>query len=203
MTDHHTLDSPSLSKANHKHTVTGQEPVISGVDSRIVATRHGAYRAGKLSTLLKLMNSAQRMRFQQWSVRVAVRYARKILPLYEEALAGDRRPRLAIVAAQLWLENPTVETEAAARRAGRAAEKAALEAGKKLSRIRVPKVQHAALAAKCTALAAASQNANHLLTVVSSIEAARTDMFDYKYAPDAVRRAQLRAAMVISQKRTL
>lgn len=196
MTEHD--NTPSLGSSKPQVTsLTGQEPVLKGVSGEVLAHRLGAYRAGRLSSLLKLMNSRQQDEFQRWSVRVAVRYARRAVEAFEAEVSGDTRPRLAVDAARHWLEEPSTASQAAARRAGRAAEKAALQVPRRLPRHKAPAVQYAALAAKCTAMAACSPKPSHLLTVVSSVEAARTDFYDHKFAPEAVRRAQLRAAYVI------
>jgi len=53
-----------------------------------------------------MMTPEQQLQFKQFTVRVAVRYARRSLPSFERVYPGDRRPHHAIAAAQRWLNYP-------------------------------------------------------------------------------------------------
>ncbi len=194
--------SPSLSQPQAWDAEpTGLEPTIKGVESQLVQSWFAAYRQGKVSILLRMMDTRQQNQYQKWSVGIALRCARRLLPLFEAELPGDRRPRLALEAASEWLFDQSHANTAAAVRAGRAAERAAMDVVGKIPRSRAVPLQHAALAAKCAALSCSSLKTSYLTTAVASVESVRTGMFDYKYAPDAVQRAQLRAAMIVLQKR--
>jgi len=85
---------------------TGREPVISGRGSSVLVERRYAYLAQNLGVLLRMMSPEQQLDFKQFSVRVALRYARQALPFYERIYPGDRRPHHAIAAAQRWLNYP-------------------------------------------------------------------------------------------------
>jgi len=90
---------------------TGNEPVISGMGSRILADRRGAYLAGNLKALLQQMTTDQQVSFKRWCVRLAVRRAREVLHLFEAYHSRDNRPRRAIEAAEAWLAESEREEE--------------------------------------------------------------------------------------------
>lgn len=66
-----TDKSPALS-GQHKNTHTGNEPVIKGVNSRVIVERDAAYAAGNLRALLAMMSEQQLLVFRQWCLRVAL-----------------------------------------------------------------------------------------------------------------------------------
>jgi len=63
-------------------------------------------------------------------VFLAIHFAEKTLPIWEEEYPEDMRPREAIKAAKAWLSNPGEETAAAARSAALAAGRAAADAAR-------------------------------------------------------------------------
>jgi len=58
---------------------------------------------------------------KEWRVRFAIWCARKALPIWEEKFAEDKRPALAIQAAQNCLDNPSLENAKLANTAANAA----------------------------------------------------------------------------------
>jgi len=63
------------------------------------------------------------------SVKIAITFAVRALPLFEKRYPGDERPRKAIAAARKWLANPSAKNAAAAYAAAYAADAAAAYAG--------------------------------------------------------------------------
>jgi len=89
--------------------LTGREPVISGMGSRLLADRRGAYRRGNLRALLQMMSDEQRLAFRQRHVHQTLRYAQTSADLLQEVLISEERPRLAMEAGHRWWANPTME----------------------------------------------------------------------------------------------
>lgn len=148
-----TSKSPELGGDKAQIQLTGREPLLKGVNSRVVVDRRTAYLAGNITALLDAMDTSQQMRIKQWAVQVAVRRAYKVLPIFEDAIPDDQRPRLAVKAAQHWLE---VSTEAATKAARQAANDAGSASRVKLvnTLTTVPKEAWAARSAYFAALAA-------------------------------------------------
>lgn len=64
-------NSPALG-GQYKEMLTGQEPVLKGVNSRIIVERDRAYLAGNLKVLVSMMSDAQLLRFRRWCLQVAM-----------------------------------------------------------------------------------------------------------------------------------
>ena len=167
-----TDNAPELSGQREPLLITGREPVISGMGSKVLADRRGAYLAGNLDALIDMMSEAQQLAFKRWNVKIAVRKARSVLHLFEDEYPDDNRPRLAIEAAERWLAEPTEENAQLADEAAEAAEEATWAA------------VWAAAAAAWTAEAAAKAAAWAAVWTAWA----------------AVRRAQLRVAYIILQR---
>lgn len=103
--------SPALS-GNSEIGLTGREPVLKGVNSRIVADRSGAYFAESLSSLLGLMTEAQRQRFDQWNMQLLLKRLEKALPLFERAYPINDHPRQALRMTRHWIETPDATSTA-------------------------------------------------------------------------------------------
>lgn len=112
-----THKSPELGGDKALLQRTGREPILKGVNSRVIVDRRGAYLAGNINALLNAMNEGQQLRIKQWSVRIALRKADAVLPIFEYAAPDDQRPRLAIDAARHWLQSATDEAAQDARQA--------------------------------------------------------------------------------------
>jgi len=113
-----TDKSPELSGARDDLPISGREPVLTGHNARVLADRRGAYLAGNLKALIEMMSDTQQTRFKQWCIKIAVRKARSLLPIYERHYPYDRRPRTAVDAVERWLREPTTVNGVAARQAG-------------------------------------------------------------------------------------
>ena len=58
---------------------------------------------------------------KEQSVTLAVKFAERVLPIFEQKYPKDKRPRKAINAARVWLKNPTEKNRIAAAAAAAAA----------------------------------------------------------------------------------
>jgi len=189
--------APSLSHLHHEAQLTGREPVLKGVGSRLLADRRGAYLAGNLEALIAGMDDAQRREYHRWCVKVCIRKARNALPVFRASYPDDARAAIAINAAIAWLAEPNELTRARARRAGISAGYAGLNhtSGDALKQMQV---RRAALAAKFTALAAyVPEPGLHVQVVSVAARFAEVGPFVTTSASDAAKRAQLRAACTI------
>jgi len=73
--------SPSLSGQHISETSvdrSGREPVISGIHSRVLADRRGAYIAGNLRGLLMLMSIKQLQVMRRWNQRLSERHTAEV-----------------------------------------------------------------------------------------------------------------------------
>lgn len=100
-----TDDAPELSNARANLTLSGDEPVLAGVNSKLIADRTGAYRAANLIALIEMMSGEQRMAFRRWNVQMALRRAKRVIHLYEREVSDNQEPQRAIDIAQRWLTN--------------------------------------------------------------------------------------------------
>jgi len=66
---------------------------------------------------------------KSFCVNFAIKHALKVLPLFEKKYPDDKRPKKAIIAAQEWLKNPTLQNQKKAVDAIWAANAAAWAAG--------------------------------------------------------------------------
>ena len=48
---------------------------------------------------------------KSFCVNFAIKHALKVLPLFEKKYPDDKRPKKAIIAAQEWLKNPTLQNQ--------------------------------------------------------------------------------------------
>jgi hypothetical protein len=125
----------------------------------------------------------------QW----AVMCASDVLPIFEAAYPGDRRPRRAIKAAQLYLLDPCAVTSDMAGEAARAASYAADNAARAASSVAARAAAYAAYAA-----AYAASNADRAATY-----AARAASSAASAACDAAHAAPDRAAAYIEMGRKI
>lgn len=100
-------DTPQLSADHLNSKITGDEPVIKGVNSRILVDRRTAYLAGNLNALLRLMGEQHMFRFRYWNAKISLRKAAQVLPVFERSYPSEARPRLLLEAATTWLSEPT------------------------------------------------------------------------------------------------
>lgn len=104
--------APSL--PHDRQTLTGDEPVLSGVNSRVLADRRGIYIAametGKyyrgIRHLIDMMSEEQQHAFKVRCVRLAVRKANSVLHSFESKYPNDSRPREAMELVNCWLNDP-------------------------------------------------------------------------------------------------
>jgi len=54
-----TEDAPELSGARGNKILTGRDPVLKGHYSKVLADRRGAYLAGNLHALIRMMSEPQ------------------------------------------------------------------------------------------------------------------------------------------------
>lgn len=108
-----TDKSPELSKAR-SDALTGDEPILAGVNSRVVADRRGAYLANNMLGLLELMSDAQKATFKRWNTNIAVRYAERCMHLLlRPANPHDvQHPNRMLDAIREWLTHPSDDIEA-------------------------------------------------------------------------------------------
>lgn len=98
--------SPELSNARNDLPLTGDEPVLKGVNSSIVLERRNAYLAGNLRGLLAEMTPEQLLALKQWAVRVALR---KLHYTMNHSASRDAVREAALEISNLikqWLEAP-------------------------------------------------------------------------------------------------
>jgi len=100
--------APRISGISHnQNNLTGREPVIKGIGSKVLADRRGAYVSGNLSALVEMLADDQRLAFERWLTGVMVRRAQRGLPHFERIFRRDKRPQCAIEAAEAWLLDST------------------------------------------------------------------------------------------------
>ncbi len=112
-----TAKSPELGGTKALVQRTGREPLLTGVNSKVIADRRGAYLAGNINALLEAMNETQQTRIKRWCVEIACRRAYAVLPVFEAAAPTDPRPAEAVTAARAWLLDNTPEATQQARQA--------------------------------------------------------------------------------------
>lgn len=110
MQDDHN-QSPEISGMRANLNLTGNEPMLKGVYNKAQADKHGAYLAWNPKALIEMMNADQHARFNVWCIRVALRKAYRVLPLFEVLYPDDKRPRQALEAAQSWHDHPVSTPE--------------------------------------------------------------------------------------------
>ncbi len=178
--------------------LTGREPVLKGVNSRIVADRRGAYLTGSLKSLRKLMTNAQQHSFKDWNIKLLLRRVEAVLPIFEKEYYYNDRPRQAMRMTELWLENPTAIPQGELITAYSELKMASFEV-----RGHAAFVAHAAAVA--LSMTIVDWNLVHLITREGIWQAARAHGFaDNRnltvandIVHDAVKRAQVRAAYII------
>lgn len=181
--------SPELSNARTDLPLTGEEPVIKGVYSRIVVDRRSAYLAGNMKALLEMMTDEQHQSFRRWNTVVALRLAESVLPLARLPRPDAPQPRTMITAIKAWLANPTEDNAAAIRSA----------------RLNPGLIDFPAMAAESAGNTVTATSM--MFAMIAAASAARSVGY-IRYGDDrrankygrALRRAQLRAAYTILQR---
>ena len=106
--------SPSLS-GESSDDLTGREPVISGVGSKLLADMRGAYLAGNVEGLLNLMDDDQQLAFKRWNVDLGLRKVRPVIHYFEEDCPDEPRLRRQVAGAEEWLQQPDSDVARRAR----------------------------------------------------------------------------------------
>jgi len=95
--------------------LTGKEPMLKDrVRDKVSINRIGAYYAGNLPALVRMMSVGQKQAFKRWHVRLTLRRAKREQPYFRAQHPFELRPRFLIRAAEAWLANPCEETRRAA-----------------------------------------------------------------------------------------
>lgn len=200
-------DAPELS-GHTRPSITGNEPVLKGVNSRVLADRRGAYVTGNLEALTRMMTNAQRSEFKHWNVRMTLRWARRALPLFEDVYPNDNIAYAAVIATRAWVESPTEANRQAAAAAARRAPFVTKPYG--ASRAKGNAARDALRVALCAAQTAGAIHGTEIITRLAAQSRAsahtwitfmETNESPEKYHREAVirvtQRAQLRAAYLI------
>ena len=91
--------------------LSGKEPMLRDrVRDKVTIDRIGAYYAGNLPALLRMMPPEGKHAFKRWHVRLTVRRARRELPYFRAQHPFELRPRFLLRAAEGWLTNPCEAT---------------------------------------------------------------------------------------------
>ncbi len=78
-------NAPEISGARQDLPLTGDEPVIAGINSQVLVERRGAYLAGNLNVLLRLMSAQQVDSLNRWCLQVTRRKLVQTSPSFEVA----------------------------------------------------------------------------------------------------------------------
>lgn len=98
--------SPQIS-TSQSDILSGDEPVISGINSSILVRRRDAYYAGNLHTLVKMMSDVQENAFKRRNIRLALRTVSGEIQLYRRVTLGDRRLNTVCKSVGEWLDIPS------------------------------------------------------------------------------------------------
>ena len=127
------------------------------------------FKSNELNYVLKRLVKLNKFNYANWLViqqftkeqciKYAIFAAKKVLHIYEEKYPKDKRPRLAIEAAERYLKDPSKENAIAADAAARAAARAAAYAAVRAAAANAAYAAAAANAAYAAAYAAYAANA--------------------------------------------
>lgn len=194
--------APALGGADN-NDLTGREPVLKGVNSKIVADRRGAYLAGSLTSLTKLMSETQKLAFKEWNIRLLLKRVEAVLPIFERHYLYNDHPRNALAMTERWLQNPDAVPQSELIASYSELKMASFD-------VRGPAAYAAHAASVALSMTIVDWNLVHLITREGIWQAARargyaddrnlSDANDLVH--DCVKRAQLRAAYIILNRVT-
>lgn len=102
--------SPELRGARDGGHITGNEPLISGIHSRIVVDRRAAYLTGSLSRFVaRQLTPVQQAEFTLWSMQLAAARAQRNLPYFSNLVSREKTLLQGLELAQIWIEQRYTE----------------------------------------------------------------------------------------------